>query len=240
MPLLDLSLVRAFPAPTPPSRGTPRNELALKPFAFALARGAPSLSLTLLVHIRTCSAQLDKWRCALSTKTAIVGRITEVLGVLSGFHGSEKLISNGRSGTGFRGRRHPVAPRVLRRSPLDARILALSDDEESPFLRGQKRVPVRRGALPRKAAGWLKMIFLWRWPWASSVCSGWRFTPTPPAPGASASIPATTSTWSGTRNIPRGQVLDVMGADLDRNIFFVPLTCARSNWSRCPGCSRRR
>ena len=29
-------------------------------------------------------------------------------------------------------------------SPLDARILALDDEEESPFLRGQKRVPVRR------------------------------------------------------------------------------------------------
>ena len=45
-------------------------------------------------------------------------------------------------------------------SPLDARILDLDDEEESPFLRGQKRVPVRRGALPRKAAGRIKLLML--------------------------------------------------------------------------------
>ncbi len=38
-------------------------------------------------------------------------------------------------------------------SPLDQRMLDLDEEAESPFLRGQKRVPVRRGALPRNAAG---------------------------------------------------------------------------------------
>src|SRR6516225_789907 len=45
-------------------------------------------------------------------------------------------------------------------SPLDARILDLDDEAESPFLRGQKRVAVRRGALPRKAASRLKISLL--------------------------------------------------------------------------------
>src|SRR5947207_13297426 len=34
----------------------------------------------------------------------------------------------------------------------DARLLDLDAEEESPFLRGQKRVSVRRGTLPRKTA----------------------------------------------------------------------------------------
>ena len=45
-------------------------------------------------------------------------------------------------------------------SPLDARMLDLDDEDESPFLRGQKRVPVRRGALPRKAAGRIKLLLI--------------------------------------------------------------------------------
>ena len=34
----------------------------------------------------------------------------------------------------------------------DARLLDLDAEEESPFLRGQKRVSVRRGSLPKKTA----------------------------------------------------------------------------------------
>ena len=45
----------------------------------------------------------------------------------------------------------------LEDSPLDARMLDLDDEAESPFLRGQKRVPVRRGTLPRKAASRVKI-----------------------------------------------------------------------------------
>src|SRR5512146_393786 len=39
---------------------------------------------------------------------------------------------------------------------FDGRMLELDPEEESPFLRAQKRVPVRRGPLPRKAAHRLK------------------------------------------------------------------------------------
>src|SRR5437660_7194375 len=42
----------------------------------------------------------------------------------------------------------------------DARLLDLEAEEESPFLRGQKRVSVRRGTLPRKTANRLKWIVL--------------------------------------------------------------------------------
>ena len=43
-------------------------------------------------------------------------------------------------------------------SPLDQRMLDLDEEAESPFLRGQKRVPVRRGALPRNASGRVRLI----------------------------------------------------------------------------------
>ncbi len=38
----------------------------------------------------------------------------------------------------------------------DARLVDLDVEEESPFLRGQKRVSARRGPLPKKAVSWLK------------------------------------------------------------------------------------
>ena len=119
-------------------------------------------------------------------------------------------------------------------SPLDARILALNDEEESPFLRGQKRVPVRRGALPHKAAGWLKMIFMWAlaigfvsllWLAFHAYATGsWRFRI-----DSSDNIDVV-----GAHNISRSQVLDVMGADLDRNIFFVPLTLRKKQLEQMP------
>ena len=42
----------------------------------------------------------------------------------------------------------------------ERRISLDEEEEESPFLRGQKRVAVRRGPLPRKAASRLKWAFV--------------------------------------------------------------------------------
>src|SRR5213082_416950 len=42
----------------------------------------------------------------------------------------------------------------------DARLLDLDAEEESPFLRGQKRVSVRRGSLPKKTAARLTWAVL--------------------------------------------------------------------------------
>jgi cell division protein FtsQ len=115
--------------------------------------------------------------------------------------------------------------KVADRSPLDARVLDLDDEAESPFLRGQKRVPVRRSALPmpRHAAGWLKITFfvllvgggialvggvLYRY-----ASQSWRFQLE-----SSENIAV-----SATNNVSRSQVLEVFASDLDRNVFFVPL-----------------
>jgi len=119
-------------------------------------------------------------------------------------------------------------------SPLDARVLDLDDEGESPFLRGQKRVPVRRGALPRKAVGRIKLLLIallivgvvgligvtfYRYGTQS-----WRFRI-----DSSDNI-----ALLGNRNVTRGQVLEVMGGDIDRNIFFVPLAERRKQLEDIP------
>ena len=119
-------------------------------------------------------------------------------------------------------------------SPLDARMLDLDDEAESPFLRGQKRVPVRRGALPRKAAGRVKLILqiaavvvpialVWI-VLARYATQSWRFRI-----DSSDNI-----TIAGTNNVSRSQVLDVMASDIDRNVFFVPLEQRKKQLEQIP------
>ncbi len=108
-------------------------------------------------------------------------------------------------------------------SPLDARILDLDEEGESPFLRGQKRVPVRRGVVPRKAADRIKLLLVVLLVFGAAGLVGvtlyrygtqsWRFRV-----DSSDNIEIL-----GARNVNRAQVLDVLGADIDRNVFFVPL-----------------
>jgi cell division protein FtsQ len=119
-------------------------------------------------------------------------------------------------------------------SPLDARMLDLDDEAESPFLRGQKRVPVRRGALPRKAASRLKVAlvaivivgsvgFIWI-ALHQYATHSWRFRI-----DSSDDIAI-----SGTKNVSRSQVLEVMASDMDRNIFFVPLDVRKKQLEQIP------
>jgi len=108
--------------------------------------------------------------------------------------------------------------------PLDdARLLDLDVEEESPFLRGQKRVSVRRGSLPKKTATRLSWIALGVG--VLAVCgiavtalyqygqNSWRFRI-----NSSDDIEII-----GLGDVTRAQVMEVMGEDIGRNIFFVPL-----------------
>jgi len=119
-------------------------------------------------------------------------------------------------------------------SPLDARILALDEEDESPFLRGQKRVPVRRGALPRKTADRVKLLLalllvlgalgliavtLYRYGTQS-----WRFRI-----DSSDNIEV-----RGNHNVSRAQVLDAIGGDIERNIFFVSVADQKKQLEAIP------
>jgi cell division protein FtsQ len=116
----------------------------------------------------------------------------------------------------------------------DARLLDLDADEESPFLRGQKRVSVRRGSLPKRTAArltWtalaLAIVFLSGIAVASLYHYGersWRFRVE-----SSDDIEI-----GGTQNVTRAQVMEVMGGDIGRNIFFVPLDQRKKQLEQIP------
>jgi len=122
-----------------------------------------------------------------------------------------------------------------RREELDdARLVDLDVDEESPFLRGQKRVSARRSSLPRKTASRL----LWAVIAAVILCAfaliaaslyhygehSWRFRVE-----SSDNIEI-----DGMQNVTKAQIMEVMGADIGRNIFFVPLTQQKAQLEQIP------
>jgi cell division protein FtsQ len=116
----------------------------------------------------------------------------------------------------------------------DARLLDLDSSEESPFLRGQKRVSARRSSLPKKTANRL----LWSLVAAAACCvaalglaalyrygeRSWRFRVE-----SSDNIEIT-----GMQNVSKVQIMEVMGADIGRNIFFIPLAQQKAQLEQIP------
>jgi len=122
-----------------------------------------------------------------------------------------------------------------RREELDdARLVDLDIDEQSPFLRAQKRVSARRSSLPKKTASLLiwgcvvvgilgvaavGAIFLQRYGEHS-----WRFRI-----DSSDNIEVT-----GIENVTQKQIMEVMGEDIQRNIFSVPLGEQKAKLEQIP------
>ncbi len=116
----------------------------------------------------------------------------------------------------------------------DARLLDLDSSEESPFLRGQKRVSARRSSLPKKTANRL----LWSLVAAAACCVA--------ALGAAALYRYGERSWrfrvessdnieiTGMQNVSKAQIMEVMGADIGRNIFFIPLAQQKAQLEQIP------
>src|SRR5579871_217561 len=116
----------------------------------------------------------------------------------------------------------------------DARLIDLDVNEESPFLRAQKRVPARKSSLPRKTASRL----LWAVLAAGLLClasiaaaalyrygeHSWRFRVE-----SSDNIDV-----AGMQNVTKAQIMEVMGADIGRNIFFIPLAQQKVQLEQIP------
>jgi len=129
---------------------------------------------------------------------------------------------------------HPSADEPVREELDDARLLDLDVDDESPFLRARKRVSVRRGPLPKKTATrlvWgaigLGIVFLCGLAVAFLYHYGehsWRFRVE-----SSDDIQI-----NGTENVTRSQVMEVMGGDIGRNIFFIPLNRRQEQLEQIP------
>ncbi len=129
---------------------------------------------------------------------------------------------------------YPLADEPARPDLDDARLLDLDVEQESAFLRGQKRVSVRRGPFPKKTATRLTWIAV-----ASSIaflCAmataalyhygerSWRFRV-----NSSDDLEI-----AGLQNVTRSQVMEVMGGDIGRNIFFVPLAQRKTQLEQIP------
>jgi cell division protein FtsQ len=130
---------------------------------------------------------------------------------------------------------YPSAGEVQDREELDdARLVDLDVEEESPFLRGQKRVSARRGPLPKKAVHWIKWVGIAALILIFGSLAGaavyrygehsWRFRIE-----SSDSIDI-----SGTHNVTHAQVMEVLGGDIGRNIFFVPLAERKAQLEKIP------
>jgi len=121
------------------------------------------------------------------------------------------------------------------REPFDdARLVDLEAEQESPFLRGQKRVSVRRGSFPRKTANRLMWAGVALVAFAILGAAGlglyrygkhsWRFRI-----DSSDQIEV-----SGAQHVAHAQIMEVMGGDIGRNIFFVPLAQRKQQLEQIP------
>src|SRR5215467_8286260 len=128
---------------------------------------------------------------------------------------------------------YPPEPRT-REELDDARLVDLDVEQESPFLRAQKRVSVRRGTLPKKTANRLFWavsalgVLLVLGVIATTLYSygehSWRFRIQ-----SSDDIEI-----AGLKNVTHGQVMEVMGGDIGRNIFFIPLSQRKAQLEQIP------
>jgi cell division protein FtsQ len=130
---------------------------------------------------------------------------------------------------------YPLPSQAPEREPFDdSRLLDLEAEQESPFLRGQKRVSARRGSLPKNTANRLKwaalavVVFIILGAFAASLYSygkhSWRFRI-----DSSDQIEI-----SGAEHVTKAQIMEVMGGDIGRNIFFIPLAQRKVQLEQIP------
>lgn len=138
------------------------------------------------------------------------------------------------SPTIFQEELYPTPGESEREYPADRRLVDLDVEEESPFLRGQKRVSARRGSLPKRALSRFKWVAIATFVFCLATVAGavvyhygernWRFRI-----NSSDDIEI-----SGTHNVPHAQVMEVLGGDIGRNIFFIPLTERKAQLEKIP------
>ena len=120
-------------------------------------------------------------------------------------------------------------------SDLDDRFSDLEPEQDAPFLRAQKRVPVRRGPLPsKKAANRVKLALILLMAVGVSAAvwgvlyrygtHSWRFQL-----DSSDNIEV-----MGNDHVSRSEITHVFGGDISRNIFAVPLDDRKKQLEQVP------
>src|ERR1700686_1790970 len=138
------------------------------------------------------------------------------------------------SGTILQEELYPPSAQPAREELDDARLVDLDVSGESPFLRGQNLPPPRRSSIPKKTASRL----MWACLVVAILCvaaiasaalyeyseRSWRFRVE-----SSDNIEV-----AGMENVTKAQIMEVMGADIGRNIFFIPLAQQKAQLEQIP------
>jgi len=119
-------------------------------------------------------------------------------------------------------------------SSLEDRIADLDAAEQSPYLRGQKRVRVRRGPFPRSTANRLRLILLILVCGTAAVAAALFVYHYGKNSGRFRVDASDSIEIAGNQNATRAQVLQVMGADIGRNVFFIPLDERKRQLEKIP------
>ncbi len=110
----------------------------------------------------------------------------------------------------------------------------LDSEPDAQFFRTQKRVPVRRGPITRKAANRLKQVGLVAAALVLVMLVGaWLYRYAEEAPRFRVES-SDQIVVEGAQNITRSQVLEVFGSDIGRNVFFVPIGDRKRQLERIP------
>jgi cell division protein FtsQ len=130
---------------------------------------------------------------------------------------------------------YPLPSEAPEHEPFDdSRLVDLEADQESPFLRAQNRVSARRGSLPKKT--WIRL----KWGAVALLAlailavmganlyrygkHSWRFRI-----NSSDQIEVL-----GAKHVAHSQIMEVMGGDIGRNIFFVSLAQRKQQLEQIP------
>jgi len=129
---------------------------------------------------------------------------------------------------------YPAVAEPARDALDDSRLVDLDVEQASPFLRAQKRVSVRQSSLPKKTANRLRWGGLTLGVLLVAILAAaalyqygehsWRFRVE-----SSDNLEI-----SGNQNVSRAQILEVMGGDIGRNIFFIPLSQRKQELEQIP------
>lgn len=141
-------------------------------------------------------------------------------------HGGARSWSNGHSEV------RTLAP--IREDLPAAVSIDLENDDEAQFLRTERRVPVRRGPVGKKTALRLKATILLAVTFALLGCLAWAIHDYGMHAEHFRIESSDNIDISGVHNASRAQVVEVIGSDIGRNVFRVPLDVREKQLEQIP------
>lgn len=139
-----------------------------------------------------------------------------------------------RGGSAIQEELYSTPDEAAREELDDARLLDLDAEKESPFLRAQKRVSVRRSPLPKKTATRLLWVALAIVALAISSVAAAAFYHYEEHSSRFRLDSSDNIELTGLNNVTHSQIMEVMGGDIGRNVFFIPLEKRQKQLEQIP------